>query len=200
MYKKYGQIAEMVHFLIKGSYEGKDNLNFLDLTCGNGFDTLFLSNLAGAKGKVTALDIQVAAVERTIKLLKENSEFNNYTIIKDSHEFVEKYITEKIDAAVYNLGYLPKSNKEIITKPESTISSINSLLPYLKDSGRIYITSYITHDKGYEINKLSDYLTGLNKKEYNVILIDVLNKDNTPPKLFIIEKNNNTLMTQPYPL
>lgn len=189
MDKKYGQITEMVHFLIKGSYKGKENLNFLDLTCGNGYDTIFLSNIAGARGNVTALDIQDAATEKTKKLLKEKSKFNNYTIIKDSHEFIEKYIRGKIDAVVYNLGYLPNSNKEVFTKPETTIRSLKSLLPYLKDSGRIYITAYVTHDKGYEINKISDYLTSLNNKEYNVIHINVLNKDKTPPELFIIEKN-----------
>lgn len=189
MDKKYGQITEMVHFLIKGSYKGKENLNFLDLTCGNGYDTIFLSNIAGARGNVTALDIQDAATEKTKKMLKENSKFNNYTIIKDSHEFIEKYIRGKIDAVVYNLGYLPNSNKEVFTKPETTIRSLKSLLPYLKDSGRIYITAYVTQDKGYEINKISDYLTNLNNKEYNVIHINVLNKDKTPPELFIIEKN-----------
>jgi SAM-dependent methyltransferase len=186
---KYGHLAEMVHFLIRGSYEGKENLNFLDLTCGNGYDTLFLSNLAGAEGRVTGLDIQDEAVERTKKLLKENRRFNNYTIIRDSHEFIENYIRDKIDAAVYNLGYLPLSKKDITTKPETTIRSLNSLLPYLKDSGRIYITAYITHDKGYEIYKISDYLTHLDKRLYNCIRINLINKDNTPPELLIIEQN-----------
>lgn len=189
MDKKYGQIAEMVHFLIKASYEKKEDLNLLDLTCGNGHDTLFLSKIAGTRGFVTAFDIQDAAIERTKKLLEEKSKFNNYTIIKDSHEYIGKYLTRKIDAALFNLGYLPNYKKEVFTKPETTIRSINSLMPYLKDSGRIYITSYVTHDKGYEINEISNHLKTLNKKEYNVIHLNVINKENTPPELFIIEKN-----------
>ncbi|HHY99637.1 MAG TPA: class I SAM-dependent methyltransferase [Sedimentibacter sp.] len=189
MDKKYGKIAELVHFLIKGSYEGKENLNFLDLTCGNGNDTLFLSSLAGPKGHVTGLDIQEEAVERTKNLLKEKSKYNNYTIIRDSHEFAEKYIRNKIDAAVYNLGYLPNSDKNIVTQAQTTIRSINSLLPYLKDSGRIYITAYITHDKGYEIYKISDFLNCLDKRLFNVIHINLVNKDNNPPELYIIEQN-----------
>lgn len=190
MDKKYGQIAEMVHFLIRASYEGKGDLNFLDLTCGNGHDTLFLSNLAGRKGSVTSFDIQDMAIERTKFLLEEKGKFYNYTIIKDSHEHIRKYIKKKIDAAVYNLGYLPNYNKEIFTKAETTISSINSLIPYLNDKGRIYITSYITHDKGYEINTISDFLKTLNKKEYNVVHINVINKEKAPPELFIIEKTH----------
>lgn len=188
MDKKYGKIAEMVHFLIKASYEKRENLNFLDLTCGNGHDTLFLSNLAGKTGSVTAFDIQNAAIDRTNKLLEANGQFNNYTIIKDSHEFFERYLTDNIDAAVYNLGYLPDYSKEIFTKPETTISSVVQLLPYLKDWGKIYITAYITHDKGYEINAIAEFLKTLNKNEYNVIHINVINKENSPPELFIIEK------------
>lgn len=189
MNNKYGQIAELVHFLIEGSYKDKQNLNFVDLTCGNGHDALFLSNLSGAKGYVTAIDIQEKAIEKTKLLLKENSKFNNYKIIHDGHENIEKYLTEKIDAAIFNLGYLPNYSKEIFTKPQTTISSLNSLIPYLKTSGRIYIAAYIAHDNGYEINKISDYLKQLNKKEFNVIHINVINKENTPPELFIIEKN-----------
>ena len=190
MDKMYGQITEMVHFLIKGSYEGKEDLRFVDLTCGNGYDTLFLSNLAWKKGFVTAFDIQETAIERTKKLLQEESNFNNYKVIHNGHEHIDKYLTEKIDAAIYNLGYLPNFNKDIFTKPETTICSINSLFPYLKNSGRIYITAYTSHDKGCEINSIYDYLIKLDKKEYNVIHIKVINKNNTPPELFIIEKNS----------
>ena len=189
MDKKYGQIAEMVHFLIEGSYCGIEGLNFVDLTCGNGYDTLFLSNLAGDSGHVTAFDIQDTAIERTNKLMQESSKFNNYKIINDGHEFVGKYIMEKIDAAVFNLGYLPQHSKEVFTKPDTTILSLNSLIPLLKDSGRIYIATYISHDKGDEISKIMDYLNNLNRNKYNVLHIKLINKNNTPPELFIIENN-----------
>lgn len=86
MDKKYGQITEFIHFLIKGSYSNKTNLNFIDLTCGNGYDTLFLSNLAGISGCVKAFDIQEEAIERTKKLLKEKSNYNNYEVIRDKCE------------------------------------------------------------------------------------------------------------------
>lgn len=189
MDKKYGQIAGFVHFLIKASYQGKQNLNFIDLTCGNGHDTLFLSNLAGIDGFVTAFDIQAEAIERAKLLMQENGKYKNYKIIHDGHENIEHYLKETVDAAIFNLGYLPKSNKEIFTRPETTINSINSLIPLLKNSGRIYIAAYIAHDNGYEIAKVSDYLKHLNKKQYNAVHINLINKENTPPEIFIIEKN-----------
>jgi len=187
--EKYGQIAKFVHFFIKNSYEGKENLNLLDLTCGNGNDTLFLCNLAGYSGKVKAFDILEESIKRTEKLLSENCKYKNYELIHSGHENVEKYLCEKFDCAVFNLGYLPRYNKEHYTRPDTTIKALISLLPYLKDEGRIYIVAYITHDEGYEINKIYEFLKDLDKREYNVVQIKLINKNNSPPQLFIIEKN-----------
>ena len=44
---------------------------FLDATCGNGNDTLFLCRLAGQNGRVLGMDIQPQAVDRTNRRLKE---------------------------------------------------------------------------------------------------------------------------------
>lgn len=136
-----------------------------------------------------AFDILEEAIERTEELLRDNCQYNNYELIHSGHEDVEKYLNEKIDVAVFNLGYLPKYNKEHYTKPETTIKAITSLLPYLKDEGRIYITAYIGHDEGYEISKIFDFLKDLDKRKYNVIQIKLINKNNLPPELFIVEKN-----------
>jgi len=186
---KYGKIVDFVHMLIKESYESKSNLSFVDATCGNGFDALFLCKVAGDSGHVTAFDIQDQAIERTTTLLESNLKFKNYKIIKDSHEFINKYITEKIDGALFNLGYLPFSDKEVTTIPDVTVNAINNLLSLLKDDGRVYITTYITHDTGQEIKEINNFLTNLNKKDYNVINMRIINKENLPPELFIIEKN-----------
>jgi predicted methyltransferase len=186
---KYGKLVDFVHMLIKTSYSGNENLMFIDATCGNGFDTLFLSNVAGAKGKVMSFDIQEQAVERTNSLMAQNKQFDNFKVIKDSHEFVGKYLQEKIDAAVFNLGYLPFSDKTITTNPDTTLKAIENLLPVLKDEGRIYITTYVSHDVGHEINEIICYLNSLNKSSYNVIHVKITNKENNPPELFIIEKN-----------
>lgn len=186
---KYGKLVDFVHMLIKTSYSGNENLMFIDATCGNGFDTLFLSNVAGAKGKVMSFDIQEQAVERTNVLLAQNKQFDNFKVIKDSHEFIGKYLEGKIDAAVFNLGYLPFSDKTITTNPDTTLKAIENLLPVLKDEGRIYITTYVSHDVGQEIHEIIQYLNSLNKSTYNVIHVKITNKENNPPELFVIEKN-----------
>lgn len=186
---KYGKIVDFVHILINGSYGGKDNINFVDATCGNGFDTLFLCKVAGLSGHVSAFDIQEQAIERTKTLLESNLDYKNYDIIKDSHEVINQYLSDKIDAALFNLGYLPFSDKKITTNPETTVNAINNLLPLLKTEGRIFITTYISHDTGQEIKEISKMLMNLDKVLYNVIHISIINKENSPPELFIIEKN-----------
>lgn len=185
---KYGKIVDFVHMLIRQSYEGRSELHFVDATCGNGFDALFLCKVAGESGKVFAFDIQEQAIERTTILLETNLSYKNYKIIKDSHEVINKYISEKIDAALFNLGYLPFSDKEVTTKPDVTVNAIKNLLSLLNENGRVYITTYISHDTGKEIKEVYQFLKDLNKKEYNVIHMKIINKDNAPPELFIIEK------------
>ena len=37
----------------------------------------------------------------------------------------------KIDAAIFNLGYLPKGNKAIVTQPKTTIKAIESIFEVL---------------------------------------------------------------------
>ena len=189
---KYGKIVDFVHMLIKESYGGKSELKFVDATCGNGFDALFLCKIAGKNGQVIAFDIQEQAIERTKALLETNLGFINYQIIKDSHEVINQYLTEKIDVALFNLGYLPFSDKEVTTKSDVTVNAIKNLLPFIKDDGRIYITSYISHDTGREIKEINQFLNNLNKKEYSVIHMRLVNKDNFPPELFVIEKTEKT--------
>lgn len=186
---KYGKIVDFIHMLIRESYEGKNNLRFVDATCGNGFDALFLCKVAGTSGHVVAFDIQDQAIERTATLLGLNLNFKNYEIIKDSHELINHYVTEKIDVALFNLGYLPFSDKVVKTESETTINAINNLLNLLKTDGRIYIATYIYHDTGQEIKEITRFLTNLSKKDYNVIHMRIINKENSPPELFIIEKN-----------
>jgi 16S rRNA C1402 N4-methylase RsmH len=189
---KYGKVVDFVHMLIRQSYEDKSELRFVDATCGNGFDALFLSKVAGESGKVFAFDIQDQAIERTTTLLETNSNFKNYEIIKDSHELINKYMSEKIDAALFNLGYLPFSDKEVTTQPDVTVNALKNLLFLLKENGRVYITTYISHDTGKEIKEIKQFLKDLSKKEYNVIHMKIINKDNAPPELFIIEKTEKT--------
>ena len=184
---KYGKIVDFIHFLIKGSYEGIEDIVAVDCTCGNGNDTVFLCDLAGDRGKVYAFDIQEIAIKNTKGLLQEKG-LNNCTLIKDSHENVLKYADGEIDIAIFNLGYLPKSDKSVKTNTKSTIAAIANILQRLSNRGRVYIATYILQDEGQEAREILDYIKNLSNKEYNSIAINLVNKNNSPPGIYIVEK------------
>lgn len=185
---KYGKIVDLVHLLVKDAYKDKMDAVFVDATAGNGNDTLFLCQLAKNSGKVYAFDVQQLAIEHTKQLLNENM-CHNCEIIMDSHANIEKYVREdKIDCVLFNLGYLPNSDKTVKTQYESTIQAIKIILNKLSDIGRIFISAYIGHDNGEEANHVLKYLETLNKKYYNVIQIKLINKSNSPPQIYIVEK------------
>lgn len=167
----------------------KEGSIVLDATVGNGNDTLDLARLVTDKGKVYGFDIQSIAIENTKSLLIQNQLEDRVILIKDSHENIDKYIFKPLDFALYNLGYLPKGDKEIKTRPLSTVISVDKTLKLLKDNGILLIVSYIGHPGGLEEMKaLEGYLKDLDQKQFSVLKNEFINQVNSPPLLYIIEK------------
>ncbi len=166
----------------------------IDATCGNGYDSLFISQilLDSLKGKLYCFDIQKKAIEATYLLLKNNLPykiFEKITFINKSHEDFSKYIKTKVNLIIYNLGYLPKSNKQLTTKVSSTLLSIKSALSLLDDKGAISITSYPGHEEGEKEEKaLLSFLSTLDNLKYSVCYHKWLNKEKAP-SIFWIENN-----------
>ncbi|MCL2228260.1 MAG: class I SAM-dependent methyltransferase [Firmicutes bacterium] len=115
----------------------------VDATMGNGHDTVFL---ASQGAKVFAFDVQDLAITNTGKLLSQNN--LSATLLKDGHENLDKYIDGEIKAAIFNLGYLPRSDKSVITKPDTTIMALKKLCGKLSPNGRIAIVVYPGHTGG----------------------------------------------------
>lgn len=155
----------------------------VDATCGRGNDTLFLANIAT---KVYAFDIQIDAVNSTKKLI---STYEHVAVFHDSHENIANYVSEKIDTAMFNLGYLPNGDKSITTKSSSTLKAVINLLPLLNDHGLITIVCYPGHSEGnVESKELENYLSQINQKEFDIIKYNFINQINDPPYLIAIEK------------
>ena len=163
----------------------------VDATCGNGNDTLFLAELVGKEGKVLAFDIQERAIKATEELLQQHNQTKNVTLIQDSHAFLSKYLKkdDEVSGAIFNLGYLPKSDKSIITKSTSTLEALELLLGRLKKNGLIIFVVYHGHNGGKEEkNALLQYVTQLEQKEYHVLQYNFINQKNDPPFIIAIEK------------
>src|SRR5690625_3020278 len=110
------EIIPFTHQLLKNSVENGDIV--VDATCGNGNDTLFLSELVGKTGHVYAFDIQKQTIQ-TNKNASQKHEIHHVSLIHDSHTKMDQYLPEeqenKLAGSIFNLGYLPRSDKQVIT-------------------------------------------------------------------------------------
>ncbi len=187
MYKKVVNVLEITKKLISENViEGSV---VVDATVGKGNDTLKLSTAAGKTGRVYGFDIQDLAIAKTKERLDE-IKAENVILIKDGHEKIDQYVKEEIDFCIYNLGYLPTGDKNLITKGKTTIESIKKSLQLLKPNGLIVIVCYIGHDGGdLEEELVSQLLADLDQKEFNVMKNEFINQKNKPPLVYIVEKN-----------
>lgn len=137
----------------------KDSI-VVDATCGNGHDTLFLAERVKL---VYAFDIQEEAIHQTQNRLKD---FNNVKYILDSHENILNYVTD-YDGVIFNLGYLPGSDKLIKTNHKTTIKTLENLNQNKK--GFILLVIYPGHLEGFiESVAITSWLDKKNIK-YRVI-------------------------------
>ena len=161
----------------------------VDATVGNGYDTKYLAQKVGESGFVYGFDIQQIAIETSTKLLDKNNLLNRVKLILDGHENMDKYIDREISCVLFNLGYLPRADHSVITKPDTTIEAIEKSLKLLKPHGIISIALYTGHEGGIkERNLVFDYIMALDQTYFNVLRCDFINQKNNPPQLILIEK------------
>lgn len=153
----------------------------IDMTAGNGHDTLKLAQLKPKK--LMAIDIQNEALE---KAKARTSGYSvEYTLISHA-EYPDQLENETIDLAVYNLGYLPGGNKSLTTRLESTLASITKMLPKLKPKGALSITCYPGHPEGRtEEEALCDWASKLKPIDWMVFSTRFLNRKTSPSLLWI---------------
>ncbi|MDW7740300.1 MAG: class I SAM-dependent methyltransferase [Bacillota bacterium] len=185
---KFRQIAELAHHLAGMAINEGDTV--VDATAGNGIDTLFLAEKVGPEGKVFAFDIQEEALQKTAENLKNRKLSERVLLIHDSHENIAEYINIRISVVIYNLGYLPGGNKQITTRCTTTIHSLKEVLKLLAPGGIIVITAYRGHAEGkIELDKIMQMGKSLLPAEYTVLHLNLLNQENEPPELIVIQKS-----------
>jgi predicted methyltransferase len=165
----------------------------VDATMGNGHDTLFLANLVGETGTVFSFDIQPEAISSTSARLEQSGLDDRVKLFQKGHELVSSCIPArfhgKIHAAIFNLGYLPGSDKSVITRPGTTISAVEQLFAMLKPGGIIVLVVYHGHDGGEEERDgLLKFAGRLDQKQAHVLQYGFINQKNNPPFIVAIEK------------
>lgn len=166
-------MVEYVHQRILSYPQG---LIGVDMTMGNGHDTLFLSEHCQY---VYAFDIQQAAIDATRKRLQDKQ---NVQYILDSHELIDHYITS-FDIAIFNLGYLPLADHHITTQLSSTKVAIEKAIKMMNMA--LWIVVYPGHEAGLEESQwINQYVSQLDTHMYNVSCYQMMNKKKSP---YVIE-------------
>lgn len=160
----------------------------VDFTMGNGHDTEFLSKTVGENGHVFAFDVQEMALASTAENLERAGCPHNYTLILDSHHNVKKYVEGPIKAGMFNLGYLPGSDKKITTMRETTMPAIEAAVELLDHGGILLVAVYPGHAEGDAEGKMvQDYFATLDRHKICCTLIRIVNSP-ASPFFFVVEK------------
>jgi SAM-dependent methyltransferase len=166
----------------------------VDATVGNGYDTLFLAHRVGPRGRVIGFDVQKAALAGARELLKFVGSVGRVSLIHDSHSRLEDYLPAGavIQGAMFNLGYLPRGNRQIITKPETTVAALSAVLRHLADRGRVTLLVYRGHEGGpEEYSGLRRFLEELPDAAWQVEELISGSDSAIAPRLFRIGKQSS---------
>lgn len=128
----------------------------VDATCGNGNDTLLLAELVGPQGRVWGFDIQEQAIQATRQRLDQAGLGDRVELILAGHEAMAGHAQAPLKAVVFNLGYLPGSDRSIITRPETTGEALEQALAMLAPGGVVAVTVYPGHGGGASERRVVD--------------------------------------------
>ena len=172
-------ITDWIHKVLEGQIKEGDHC--IDATMGKGGDTLFLCQRTGQSGKVTAFDVQKQALEMTIEKLEKHGV--KAKLIQDGHEHMANYFAlGTIQCIMFNLGYLPGGDHQLVTRPKTSIEAFEAGLRLLKVGGIMSICIYSGGDSGFEErDQVLDWLEELDDRTYFVIKEDFPTKKNHPP-------------------
>ena len=174
----------------------------LDLTAGNGYDTLKLRRLVGAAGQVIACDIQDQALRQTAERLQEAGALCRRTqgmgepladqagvdLVQGCHSALAPLLPRPPRVAVANLGYLPGGDKELTTRARTSVSAFEQIVNALQPGGRLAVVVYPGHPEGVvEAVEVREFFTQLDSRAYNVLELQALNRRKAP-FLLIAEK------------
>lgn len=167
----------------------------LDGTAGNGHDTLFLVNLVGDGGKVFAFDVQQAALDKTLTRLEATGVAHRCEFCLGGHELLEDELPKackgRLKAGMFNFGYLPGGDKNIITKTKTSLEAIRCLLDYMSPGGVLSLHLYAGHSGGAGETKALMTLCGeLPESEWRVAQYSIINKHRNREVLILAEKKS----------
>lgn len=165
-------IVEQSHeFLLPALHKGAI---CIDATLGHGKDAAFFLN---KKVKlVYGFEIQKEVLEKTV------SRLNNDRLkgIYDGHENIDQYVHDLVDGIIFNFGYCPGTENNIMTQSTTSLIAVQKALKLLKVKGRMALVFY-PHEQGRkEAVVLETYLNSLPSSNFYIEKRIQLNQLDTP--------------------
>lgn len=143
------RITERAHAWIAPAL--RPGARVVDATAGNGADTSFLARAVSPGGVVHAFDVQARALFRARRRLQTAAPDARVVWHRASHERVPRHLGDTpIDAAMFNLGWLPGGDRARTTRPESTVAALAAVADRLAPGGRLSVVAYRGHPGGAE--------------------------------------------------
>jgi predicted methyltransferase len=181
-------LTELAHALI-AEVTGPGN-TVLDATMGNGHDTAFLAAHVSPGGTVWALDIQPEALAATRARLTHLTDCR-VELRQVGHERLAELNTGPLQAAMFNLGYLPGSDHSTTTRPSTTCTALDTVCERLLPGGRCTVLAYIGHEGGAEeARQVENWCRGLDQAQWDWKLANPPDTPPTAPRLYVITRDS----------
>ena len=137
-------------------------------------------------GKVYSFDIQMKALEATKEKVLASGFSKELILINDGHENIRKHIPASeqglVSCVMFNFGYLPGGDHNIVTKEKTSIKAIEASLDVLKRGGLVSLCIYSSKEMGHaEKDAILAWLKMLDSQKYLVIVSEYYNRNNDPP-------------------
>lgn len=182
-------LTQLAHSIARRAYRVGDRV--FDATAGNGHDTRFLAALAGPSA-VTAIDIQPQAISATRSRLGAVADAVTLLVGDHAAELERQAAASGSDptnqppygVVMFNLGYLPGSDRSVITRADTTSRAIRAGLRLLRPGGVLTAIVYRGHPGGAVEYGAVEQLA----RELADIRVDVLagdSADAASPVLFV---------------
>lgn len=185
-------IQQVVQRLIRSAVGPGDRA--LDGTVGNGHDTLFMAECVGNDGRVVGFDIQDEALAAAESLLIDHQMRAQVTLVHGSHERLGDWLDthwpgQALAGAMFNLGYRPRGDHAVITRPESTLAALGQAIMHLRPGGLLTVVLYTGHPGGEEeASAVLDWMRGLDSDLGQVLWYQFLNRVNPPSLVAFCKK------------
>ncbi len=167
----------------------------VDLTAGNGHDTLMLQQLVGPTGQVIAFDIQSVALQNTQQRLAESGVASRrwqagqapipsaagVDLVAAGHQDLQGFLPTAPQGIIANLGYFPSGDRQIVTQPETTLRALQQSCKLLAPGGRLAVVVYTGHQGGQEEGAAVDgFFSDLNRDDFQTLQLKVTNRPEAP--------------------